>query len=51
MTSIWSAVRLRNEAKTDANNAEEMAGGENRRKRRNTHFINQIRISENDRAF
>ena len=48
MSSIWSAARLRSDAKTDANNAEEMAEGENRRKRRNAHFINQIRISEND---
>jgi pyruvate kinase len=48
MTSIWSAARLRSEAKTDANNAEGMAEGENRRKRRNTHSINQIRIFEND---
>ena len=28
-----------------------MAEDENRRKRRNTHFINQIRISENDRRY
>jgi hypothetical protein len=34
-TSTWSAARLRNEAKTAANNAEKTRAGENRRKRRN----------------